>query len=287
MTGGPIKMHKQENKDLRIFAHEIRKAILYGLQTSHMGHIGGEMSLCELLSVLYGNTMRYDPQKPDWEGRDRLVLSKGHCGPALIAALALKGFFPLEDLKMLNQNGTAYPNHCDRNKTPGIDMTTGSLGQGFSLAMGMAYALKLKGNPAYVYTILGDGECEEGQVYEAALFAHTRKLNNVIAFIDKNLKQLDGYTREICDVGDLAAKFKAFEWFVQEIDGHDVTNIDEAIRKAKDQDRPSMIVLDTVKGKDCTFAENVYYNHHVTFNDDQIAEATAYLDQKIKEIEHE
>jgi transketolase len=265
--------------ELNEFARELRKATLYCLYSDGAGHIGGTMSIAELLSVLYNNVMKIDPKNPKWEERDRLVLSKGHCGPGLMACLALKGYFPVEDLKTLNKPGTHYPSHCDKNLTPGIDMTTGSLGQGTSLAMGLATGFKLQHKDNYVYLIIGDGESQEGQVWEAALYASTKKLNNVIAFTDYNKKQLDGFTKDICDLGDLRAKYEAFGWYAQECDGHDVRAIQECIERAKAQtEKPSMIVLHTVKAKDCNFAEGVYYNHHVTISKEQYESAVAALD---------
>lgn len=275
------------NNELQIFALEIRKAILDALHGQNMGHVGGEMSLAELLACLYNKQMRINPSSPKWEERDRLVLSKGHCGVALHAVLALKGYFPYEWLKTVNSEKTLLPSHCDRNKTPGIDMTTGSLGQGMSLALGMALGLLKKKSDSKVYIILGDGECDEGQIWEGALFASTKKLNNVIAFIDKNNKQLDGYTRDICDVGNLRQKFEDFGWYAQECDGHNCEEINECIENAKLSDKPSMIVLDTVKGKDCIFAESEFYNHHIKFTDRNYALAIDYLNQKIEDLNNE
>ncbi len=273
-----------DTRETKIFAANIRKTILYGLSTVKAGHIGGCMSMADLLAVLYGDVMNIDPSNPKLETRDRLVVSKGHCGPAVYAALALKGFFPMEWMKTINVSKTKLPSHCDMNKVPGIDMTTGSLGQGMSTSLGLAWGLRYQNINSYVYLVLGDGECDEGQIWEGALFAGTRKLNNVIAFVDRNLKQLDGYTKDICDVGDLRKKFEDFGWFCQEVDGHDVDAIKKAIDIAKSQkEKPSMIVLDTIKGKDCTFAQDVFYNHHITFTDEQLLEANKHLDEIIKE----
>lgn len=272
-------------RNLRLLAAQIRKTVLYGLGTSKAGHIGGAMSMSDALAVLYGKEMKVDPNNPKWEERDRLVVSKGHCGPAVYAALAVKGFFPMEWMLTINQPETKLPSHCDKNKVPGIDMTTGSLGQGMSTALGIAWGLRYQQNDAYTYLFLGDGECDEGQVWEGALFASTKKLNHVIALIDKNEKQLDGYTKDICNVGDLAKKFEQFDWYAQDVDGHDVMGIAEAIENAKKQnEKPSVIVLHTVKGKDCTFAEDVFYNHHMTFMQEQLDEANQHLDQLIAKL---
>jgi transketolase len=222
--------------------------------------------------------MKVDPQKPRWEERDQLVVSKGHSGPAVYAALALKGFFPMDWLKTLNKGGTSLPSHCDRNKTPGIDMTTGSLGQGFSAAIGIALGLRIDKKSSVVYTIICDGESNEGQIWEGALFAGHQKLSNLIAFTDYNTKQLDGYTKDIIDLGDLGAKWTQFGWFTQEVDGHDITALDAAIEKALAQkDKPSMIVMNTIKGKGCFFAEGIEKNHSMVFDMEKAKEAIALL----------
>lgn len=271
-------------REMKIFAAEIRKTVLYGLDTVKSGHIGGCMSMADLLAVLYGEVMNVDPKNPQLKTRDRLVVSKGHCGPAVYAALALKGYFPMEWMKTINLSQTKLPSHCDMNMVPGIDMTTGSLGQGMSTALGLAWGLRYQKINSYVYLVLGDGECDEGQIWEGALFAGTKKLNNVIAFVDQNLKQLDGCTKDICDVGDLRKKFEDFGWFAQEANGNDVEEIKNAIEIAKLQvEKPSMIVLHTEKGKDCTFAQDVFYNHHMTFTEEQYEEAVHHLDEIIKE----
>lgn len=248
--------------DLRSLAGEIRIATLETLSAFGSGHIGGAMSICDTLAVLYGGEFRHDPAKPDWKERDRLVLSKGHAGPALYAALAIRGFFPREMLKTLNEGGTNLPSHCDRTKTPGVDMTTGSLGQGMSTAIGIALGQRLSGIDSYTYLILGDGECDEGQVWEGAIFAPHHKLSRLIAFVDNNKKQLDGPTDEVMCLGDLGVKFSAFGWHTQTVNGHDVNAIKIAVQAAKLQtDRPSAIILDTIKGYGCTFAENAASNH--------------------------
>lgn len=246
------------------------------------------MSMADVLAVLYGGVMRINPADPQWNERDRMVVSKGHCGPALYAALAERGFFPQSWIPTVNQPGTRLPSHCDKNRVPGVDMTTGSLGQGMSTALGLAWGLRYQRNNAQVYLILGDGECDEGQVWEGALFASTQKLDNVIAFIDRNEKQLDGYTKDICDVGDLRAKFADFGWYAQEVDGHNMEAMCDAVENAKARTgQPSMIVLHTIKGKDCPFAEGVFYNHHMTMSAEQIEQAQQFLDQKIMRLQEE
>lgn len=278
-------MEKSE-KDLAVFACKIRLTVLESLKHLGFGHIGGSMSIAETLAVLYGKQMRIRPEEPEWENRDWLVMSKGHCGPALYAALALKGYFPKSELETMNTGGTSLPSHCDRNKTKGIDMSTGSLGQGMSTAIGTAMGNRLRGRNSYTYLILGDGECDEGQIWEGALFAAQHKVGNLIAFIDYNKQQLDGYTKDICDLGDLKQKFADFNWHAQEVDGHDIKQIDAAIQAARaETEKPSVIVLHTIKGKDCCFAEGQLYNHHMNFSQEQHEAAHKKLLQMLKEME--
>ncbi|MGI6669923.1 MAG: transketolase [Acetivibrionales bacterium] len=261
-------------KELQIFATQIRIAMMEEFLARGFGHLGGSLSIADLLSVLYGKVMKIDPQNPGWEGRDYLVLSKGHAGPALYATLALRGYFDREVLKTLNQPGTNLPSHPDRNKTIGIDMSTGSLGQGISQAAGAALGFKLQGKTNKVYAIVGDGECNEGQVWEATLFARQRKLDNLIVFIDNNGKQLDGYTRDICDMGDFCSKFESFGWHAQSVDGNDVEQVYDAIDKASlIKDKPSVIVLNTVKGKGVKFVEDTVLNHHIYISREQAIDA--------------
>jgi transketolase len=272
-------MEQERLVALRAKAKEIRALTIEEIGKLGAGHIGGAMSIADLLALLYFHRMKVDPANPRWEERDQLVVSKGHAGPAVYAALALKGFFPMNWLDTLNQGGTRLPSHCDRNRTPGIDMTTGSLGQGFSAAIGIALGLRIDKKPSTVYTIIGDGESDEGQIWEGALFAGTQKLSNLVAFTDYNKQQLDGYTKDIIDLGDLAAKWAAFGWFAQEADGHDIAALDAAIGKALAQrDKPSMIVMHTVKGKGCFFAEGVEKNHSMTFDQAKAREAVAALE---------
>ena len=272
-------MDKETESYLKNQAKEIRKLTIEEIATLGSGHIGGAMSIVDLLALLYFHRMKIDPKKPRWEERDQLIVSKGHSGPAVYAALALKGFFPMDWLSTLNKGGTSLPSHCDRNKTPGIDMTTGSLGQGFSAALGIALGLGMDKKSSTVYTIIGDGESNEGQVWECALFAAYNKLSNLIAFTDFNKQQLDGFTKDILDLGDLSAKWKAFGWFTQEADGHDISALDSAIEKAlAEKERPSMIIMNTIKGKGCNFAEGVEKNHSMAFDMAKAKEAIAALE---------
>ena len=259
---------------LRVFAEEIRVETLKLFQAREFGHVGGAMSVVEALAALYGGAMAYDPKDPGMEGRDRLVLSKGHAGPALYATLALKGFFPMDWLKTLNQPGTKLPSHCDRNMTPGVDMTTGSLGQGISLAIGLAHGAKLNGDGSTTYLIIGDGECNEGQIWEGALYAGGNKLDNLIVLVDENGQQLDGYTENVLPLGSLRDKFAAFDFDTQEVDGHNADAVLSAISNAKaHKGAPSAIILKTKKGYGCTFAEDQEFNHHIAFTKEQIDEA--------------
>lgn len=271
-------LSNQETKELKQFAAEIRIHTIRQMAARGFGHMGGAMSICDLLSVLYGKQMNYDARNPEWEGRDWLICSKGHAGPAVYAALALKGFFPMEWLKTLNQPGTRLPSHCDHLKTPGIDVTTGSLGQGLSVAAGIALAKKIDGKENTVYCIIGDGESQEGQNWEAAMFAAQQRLDNLILFVDNNRQQLDNRTDAICSMESLKEKFESFRWETREVCGHDVEAVNEAIRQAKQNGgRPHAIVLNTIKGKGCIFAENQLKNHHINVTKDQAAEALKAL----------
>ncbi|MCI8939075.1 MAG: transketolase [Dorea sp.] len=271
-------LSNQETKELKQFAAEIRIHTIRQMAARGFGHMGGAMSICDLLSVLYGKQMNYDARDPEWEGRDWLICSKGHAGPAVYAALALKGFFPMEWLKTMNQPGTRLPSHCDHLKTPGIDVTTGSLGQGLSVAAGIALAKKIDGKENTVYCIIGDGESQEGQNWEAAMFAAQQRLDNLILFIDNNRQQLDNRTDAICSMESLKEKFESFRWETREVCGHDVEAVNEAIRQAKQNGgKPHAIVLNTIKGKGCTFAENQLKNHHINVTKDQAAEALKAL----------
>ena len=237
-------------KERRVFEEEIRVESLKEFLALGFGHVGGSMSIVETLAVLYGKEMTFDPKNPNMEDRDRLVISKGHAGPALYATLALKGFFPLEVLLTLNQGGTSLPSHCDRLKTPGVDMTTGSLGQGMSTACGVALGNKIKKNDKYTYLILGDGECNEGQVWEGAMFAAHQKLDNLIVFVDYNKQQLDGATSDVLDMGDMVDKFSSFGCHTVKVDVHSISALEEATANAKNTtDGPSVILLYTLKGK--------------------------------------
>lgn len=252
-------MQKAEKmKELRVFAQEIRVEALKTIGSLGFGHVGGSMSVVEALAVLYGSVMKVDPKNPRWEDRDWCVMSKGHAGPAMYATLGLKGFYPLEQAYTLNQPHTNFPSHTDRTKTPGVDLTTGSLGQGMSTATGAALANKVDGRTNHVFVFVGDGECDEGQVWEAAQFAAHYKLDNLVCFVDSNKRQLDGSVDDIMSHGKgIGAKFDAFGWNVIDVaDGNDVEQIYNAVEAAYQvTGKPTCIVLNTIKGKGCTFAE--------------------------------
>lgn len=237
-------------KETDLLAIQIRKNILRTIASKGVGHVGGSLSIADTLAVLYGSVMNVDPADPKKEDRDVIVISKGHTGPAMYAALAARGYFKEEILDTLNKNNTILPSHTDRLKTPGVDMSTGSLGQGASLAAGAAFADKLDGKKNYTYLILGDGELDEGQVWEAALFAAHQKLTNLITFVDANGKQLDGTTDQVCALGSIEKKFEAFGYRAISVEnGNDTAQIYEAIQKAQaEKELPSAIILHTVKG---------------------------------------
>lgn len=246
-------------------ARRIRYLTMESIGGLGVGHVGGCLSIADLLAVLYfGGHMKVDPLAPKMNGRDRLILSKGHAGPVLYATLAMKGFFPLEWLSTLNQGGTSLPSHCDMNLTPGVDMTTGSLGQGFSCAVGAALGARLRQDGATIYTIIGDGESQEGQVWEAALYAGNQQLENLVAFTDYNHMQIDGTTEEINDLGDLATKWRAFGWNVIDVPaGNEVAEIHEAVLAARAcTAKPSMVILHTVKGMGVSFARKAGIGSH-------------------------
>jgi transketolase len=264
-------------------ALEIRIGVLEQMKARGFGHVGGSLSIADALAVLYGSQMRFDPKNPDWAERDKLVCSKGHAGPAVYAALALSGFFPYEMLKTLNQPGTSLPSHCDRNKTPGVDMTTGSLGQGASLACGMALGEQLRGHDARIFLIVGDGEANEGQVWEALMFAAAKKLGNLVLLLDVNGKQLDGCTKDILDTLDLSAKVQAFGFDTVSIDGNDIEQVYTALERTRNGgDKPYAIVLNTVKGKGVAAVEQAKSNHSMAVSTEQwnewLLSLTAQLD---------
>lgn len=280
-------MNKADNYALRHFALEIRIALLEELKARGFGHIGGSLSVCDLLAVLYGKVMKYNPEDPKWIDRDKLVCSKGHAGPAIYATLALKGFFPKEQLSTLNRPGTNLPSHCDKNKTIGIDCTTGSLGQGTSQAVGMALGDKLKGRDCRTFLIVGDGELDEGQCWEAAMFTAGKKVTNLTWIVDNNRRQLDGPTDEILPLFDLRAKFEAFGFEAVRVKGNDVEALYDALTK-QPTDKPIAIIMDNIKGSGVKAVEDTPANHSMTVNaetwDSYIAAVKADLEALEKEV---
>ena len=265
-------------RDLERFATEIRMATLREFEVRGFGHLGGSMSIADVLAVLYGAVMNIDPANPQKPDRDYLVLSKGHAGPALYATLALKGYFPVEKLDTLNQNGTNFPSHCDRLKTTGIDMTTGSLGQGAASAAGIALANKVAGRDNYTYVIVGDGESNEGQVWETIMFAANQHLDHFVMLVDYNRQQLDGTTEEISGLNRFEEKFSSFGWDVQSIDGNDVQQVYDALQAVRRANgKPKAIVLNTIKGKGVPMYEGTSNNHHIEVKPEVMREAIELL----------
>ena len=278
----------EEMNKLKAFACEIRIAAIEAIHAIGQGHIGGALSIADTLAVLYGREMRYDPKNPAWPERDKLVCSKGHAGPAVYGTLALKGFFPYEELKTLNRPGTHLPSHCDRNKTPGVDMTTGSLGQGCSLAAGMALGDRLRGYDSRTFLIIGDGESNEGQVWEALAFASAKKLGNLVVLLDWNKRQLDGWTKDVYPMGDYVAKFEAFGFDTQKVNGNDVEAVAAALEHTRaGGDKPYAIVLDTVKGAGVAEVAEKAMNHSLPVSDEQYEKWTAQLESERKAWEGE
>lgn len=253
--------------ELKQLALRIRIGIVEAIAAKGGGHIGGSLDLAELLAVLYSDFVHFRPEEPNWQQRDYLICSKGHAGPAIYSTLALKGFFPYELLYTLNQEGTTLPGHCDRTKVPGIDATTGSLGQGLSIACGTALGLQLEEADQYVFCILGDGELAEGQNWEAAQFAAHYQLNNLIAFLDWNKMQIDGNNDRVMKQGNIVEKFRAFGWEADLVNGSDVTAIHNAVATAIEskERKPKMIVLDTIKGHGVSCVSQLANNHCIGF----------------------
>lgn len=270
-----------------LFEGKTREARLLTLQAIHhfgRGHIGGTMSIAELLVALYYEVMRVDPKNPRWPDRDRLVISKGHAAPIAYAILAMKGYFEKERLLTLNANGTSLPSHCDRQKVPGIDMTTGSLGQGLSAAIGMAIANRLDQRDSYVYAIIGDGESQEGQIWEAVMLAAQQKLDHLILFVDDNNAQVDGFTEDINQMRPFDTKFEAFGWHTITVDdGHDFDRLLDAIHQAKQMNgQPHAIILRTTKAKMVVGAENTYESHCFAMTEDQWAQSIQIIEEEAR-----
>lgn len=277
-----MAISEQKYHELEGLAAKIRLDTLCSIKKMGQGHLGGSFSIVELLAVLYGKQLRVNPQDPQWADRDRLVLSKGHAGAALYSALANTGYFDRSWLWTINEGGTRLPSHPDRWKTPGVDATTGSLGQGTSMAAGIATGLRLAGKDNFVYLIVGDGELNEGQCWEAFQYIAHFKLNHCIVIIDDNKKQLDGPTKDILDPFDIQQKMTAFGFYTEKVPGADMQAIDEAIERCKAiEDQAVCIVLDSVKGQGVPFFEELDANHSVKFTTDEINQAA---EAAIKEL---
>lgn len=246
-----------DSTKLGSLAEELRQHIVQMISIAGSGHPGGSLSVADLLTVLYFHTMQIDPSQPQWPERDRLVLSKGHAAPALYASLAMRGYFPIEELSTLRQLGSRLQGHPDMKKLPGIEMSTGSLGQGLSAANGMALGLRLQGIDSHVFVIMGDGEMQEGQIWEAAMSTAHYRLEQVIAILDNNRLQIDGPVAQVKGIEPLADKWRAFGWYVQEIDGHNLVEIADALAAAKArQGQPTLLLAHTTKGKGVGFMED-------------------------------
>ena len=270
-------MDAQNKKQLQKTACNVRMSIIESVHAAKSGHPGGSLSIAEILTYLYFKEMNIDPKNPKMEGRDRFVLSKGHAAPALYSVLAERGFFPKEDLTTLRQIGSVLQGHPDMKHIPGVDMSTGSLGQGISTACGMALSAKHFGDSYKVYTILGDGELEEGQVWEAAMFAAHKNLSNLTAFVDFNGLQIDGSIDEVNSAKPIDKKFEAFGWHVICINGNDFDEIEAALAEAKTVDKPVAIVASTTKGKGVSYMENQVSWHGAAPNDELYEQAMTEL----------
>ena len=278
-------MDKTKLQELKIFAAKVRMGVIEGTYNAKAGHPGGSLSIADVVTYLYNGEMNVDPKNPNDPKRDRFVLSKGHCAPALYAALALKGFFPTEEIKSLRHLGALLQGHPDMKTIPGIDMSSGSLGQGVSAACGMALSAKMSNDSYRVYTVLGDGEVEEGQVWEAAMFAANKKLDNLVALVDFNNLQIDGTLEEVNSPLPIDEKFKAFGWEVITIDGNNFEQIEQAYEKAKTvKGKPTAIIAQTVKGKGVSYMENVAGWHGKAPNAEQYAVAMEELDKTLAQL---
>ena len=279
-------MEKLYGKDLAVMAYRARLLAVEAIHRASSGHPGGSLSCADALTTLYFNEMNVDPERPNWEDRDRFVLSKGHCAPILYAVLALRGYFPTEELQQLRSIKAHLSGHPDMKYVPGVDMSTGSLGQGLSTAVGMALSAKIQGKRFRSYAICGDGEVAEGQIWEAIMAAAKWNLDNLCIFIDVNGLQIDGATKDVMPTEPLDKKLEAFNWHVIKIDGHDFAQILAALSEARrTKGKPTVILMSTVKGKGVSFMENQAGWHGKAPNADEFAIAKAELEAKIKELE--
>ncbi len=279
-------MTELEKKQLEATACRVRMGIIDATHGAKAGHPGGSLSATEMFTYLYFKELNVDPKNPKWEGRDRFVLSKGHTAPGLYSALALRGFFPVEDLVTLRHIDSYLQGHPNMNTVPGVDMSTGSLGQGISVAAGMALGLKHQGSTARVYTLLGDGEIQEGQVWEACMLAAHYKLDNMVVIVDNNGLQIDGNVADVMSPYPIVGKLEAFGFHTIAINGHDFTEIEAALNEAKTvKGKPTAIVMKTVKGKNVSFMENNAGWHGKAPNDAEHAQAISELKAILAEVE--
>ena len=279
-------MDTNEKRRLQITACKIRMGIIEGVFNAKSGHPGGSLSIADVLAYLYFKEMNIDPKNPKWEERDRMVLSKGHTAPGLYSALANRGYFPVEYLKTLRKTDSFLEGHPDMKGTPGVDMSSGSLGQGISVACGMALASKIDGDRFRVYSILGDGELEEGQVWEAAMFASHKKLDTLVAIVDNNNLQIDGELDNVNSPYPIPEKFRAFNWHVIEVDGNDFDQLDSAFKEARTtKGQPTAIIMKTTKGKGVSFMENKASWHGAAPNEQEYKIAMSELQSALCELE--
>lgn len=265
-------------KEFKEIANSLRKHIIRMTHEANSGHPGGSLSACEILTALYFKEMRVDPKKPKWEDRDRFVLSKGHATPVFYAALAERGFFPKEELSKFRKTSSMLQGHPDMKGIPGVDMSTGSLGQGLAVANGMALSAKLDNKDYRVYALVGDGEIQEGIIWEAVMFASHYKLDNLTVFVDHNGLQIDGFNKDVMNIEPIDKKFEAFGWNVMTIDGHSFEQIFEALSKSREtKDKPTVIIANTIKGKGISFMENQAKWHGSAPNAEQAEKALAEL----------
>ncbi len=274
---------KERIAELEEKARKLRVSIVKTLHKSQSGHTGGSLSAMDMVTALYFYKMRHNPADPGWEGRDRFVLSKGHAAPAQYVALAEAGYYPVEDLMMLRRLGSHLQGHPDSKSTPGVEVPTGSLGQGLSMAVGMALGLRLDGKANRVYALLGDGELQEGQVWEAAMASGHYRLDNLCAMVDANALQIDGEVAKVMNVAPIADKFRAFGWNALEIDGHNMAAIIDSLDMAETvKGKPTVIVAHTVKGKGVSFFENKASYHGVPPSDEELPRALECLGEECK-----
>ena len=274
----PNKSFARRVKHLKEIAKNVRLNIVDMIYTAQSGHPGGALSAADIVTALYFDIMNFDPKNPNWPERDRFILSKGHGCPVWYACLAMKGTFPLKELKTLRQLNSILQGHPDKLKTPGVDMTTGSLGQGLSIGVGMALEAKLKNKDYFTYVVLGDGELNEGMIWEAAASAHKYHLDNLVAIVDRNRLQMDGFTRDIMPMEPLDQKFISFNWEVMTIDGHKMNEILTVLEKAKQvKGKPICIIANTIKGKCVKFMENIRVWHGKAPNEEQYKQAIACI----------